>query len=533
MAAFSRVTAALSTAMGLVVLFGWIFDIHRVARISPGSATMKVNTSVAFILFGVALWSARSGAQDGKVLVRVSQACAVVVGLIGLLTLSEYIFGWEPGIDNLIIRDHHTVHNPHLGRMSLITALDFVLLGVAFLIMDFETRGGQRPAQWLAIAVFLGGFVALLGHAYGIESLYHVGPYASMALQTTFLFVLISAGFLCARPRKGLMVLATDTTAGGWIFRRFLPPAILVAPVLGWLRLLGQRAGLYSLEFGTALLVISYMVVLSALIWWAAGFVRTESLDRAESEERMESDKKRAKEETTFLERRVTERTAKLQETVIELERSSYTISHNLRAPIRALLAFADFLMADYGEKLDATGRDYVSRIKVAAQRMDALIEDVLAYSQVSGAKLQLTAVDLDRLVEGLVPEYGGPAAEIQVAHPLGMVCANESFLALAISNLIENAVKFVRPGTKPQVDVWSEPRDRKLRLVVHDHGIGVPAESRDKIFTSFERAHEGYPGTGIGLAIVKRAVERMSGRVGFDSKTGEGSSFWVELPKA
>jgi signal transduction histidine kinase len=354
-----------------------------------------------------------------------------------------------------------------------------------------------------------------------------------MALHTAILAVLVSVGFLCARPGKGLMVVATDTTAGGWILRRFLPTAVLLIPVLGWLRLLGQRAGLYGFEFGTALLVVSNVVILSALIWWAAGFVRAESFDRAETQQRMERDRKRANEKTTFLERRVQERTATLRETVTELERSSHTVSHNLRAPVRAVLAFADFLMTDFGEKLDATGRDYLDRIKVAAQRMDALIEDVLAYSQVSGTTLHVSAVDLDMLVQAVVPEYRGPGAEIRISHPLGKVRANESFLTLAVSNLIDNAVKFVRPGTKPRVEVWSEPENGKVRLVVHDHGIGVPAESGDKIFRTFERAHEGYPGTGIGLALVKCAIERMEGRVGFDSKAAEGSSFWVELPTA
>jgi signal transduction histidine kinase len=232
------------------------------------------------------------------------------------------------------------------------------------------------------------------------------------------------------------------------------------------------------------------------------------------------------------LEQLVQERTLKLQETVTELERSSHTISHNLRAPIRAMQAFADFLLADFGEKLGTTGRDYVHRIKSAAQRMDRLIEDVLAYSRVSRSEFRLTPVDLDTLMDTLVPDYAGPA-RVQISHPLGTVRANQCLLEQAVLNLLDNAVKFVRPGTKPLIDVWTEPDDGKLRLVVHDHGIGVPAGNTDKIFRTFERAHEGYPGTGIGLAIVKRAVERMNGRVGFESKVDEGSSFWLELPRA
>jgi signal transduction histidine kinase len=525
----SRAAAAFSTAVGLVVFLGWIFDIHALIRISPGFATMKANTALVFALSGIALWSLTS-VKPSKLLRRVSRVCAVTIALIGVLTLSEFLFEWNPGIDNLIVRDHHTAHTPHPGRMSPATALSFVLLGVAFLTMDLETRSGKRPAQWLVLPIFIDGFIALLGYSYGVESLYRVGAYASIALHTALLDVLISAGFLFARPGKGLMIVATDTTAGGWIFRRFLPTAVLFVPALGWLRLAGQRIGLYTLEFGTALLVMTNVIVLSVLIWWAATFVRNQSLDRTESEQRMGKDKERADEQAAILERRVAERTAQLQETVVELERSSYTMSHNLRAPIRAMQAFADFLIADFGEKLGPTGRDYVHRIKTSAQRMDRLIEEVLIYSRVSRAEFRLTTVDLDRLLNALVPDYGGPA-HVQILHPLGTVRANQGLLEQAVSNLLDNAVKFVRPGAEPQIDVWTEHDHGKLRLVVHDHGIGVPAESGEKIFKAFERAHDGYPGTGIGLAIVKRAVERMNGRVGFESKIEEGSTFWLEFP--
>jgi signal transduction histidine kinase len=538
----SGITAVICVAVGLTVLLGWIFDVHALITISPISATMKANVSLAFILSGITVWSL-VGANRGNIssplrekrarlLTRVSRVCAVTVALIGSLTLSQHIFGWDLGIDNLIVQDHHTVHTRYPGRMSPVTASNFLLLGVAFLLVDFETRSGKRPAQWLVLAVFLAGFMAFLGYAYGATSLYHVGVNFAMSQHSALLFMLTSAGFLFARPGKGLMVVATDTTAGGWIFRRFLPTALILIPVLGWLRLYGQQAGLYGFEFGLALMVMSNIVVLSALIWWAAGFVRGESLDRTESEQRMGKDKERADEQAAILERRVAERTAELQETVADLEHSSYTISHDLRAPIRAIQAFADFLLADFGEKLGTTGRDYVDRIKSSAQRMDRLVEGVLAYSRVSRSESHLTAVDLDRLMDTLVPDYASPA-RVHVSHPLGTVRANQCLLEQAVLNLLDNAVKFVRPGTKPQIDVWTEPDDGKLRLVVHDHGIGVPAGNTDKIFRTFERVHEGYPGTGIGLAIVKRAVERMNGRVGFESKADEGSTFWLELPAA
>lgn len=245
-----------------------------------------------------------------------------------------------------------------------------------------------------------------------------------------------------------------------------------------------------------------------------------------------EKGKEQAREQAVNLEKLVSERTASLQETVAELELTSYAISHNLRAPLRAMEAFANFLITDYGHNLDATGLDYLNRINSAAQRMDRLIEAVLAYSRVSRSEIHLAPVNLDRLIELVLPEHIEPE-EVRIAHPLGSVTANETFLAQAVSNLIDNAAKFVRPGIRPEINIWTEQDGGKVRLIVRDRGIGLPSGTGDKIFRSFDRAHEGYPGLGIGLPIVKRAIERMGGRVGVESELGHGSSFWIELPEA
>jgi PAS domain S-box-containing protein len=247
----------------------------------------------------------------------------------------------------------------------------------------------------------------------------------------------------------------------------------------------------------------------------------------------IEIDKDQAREQAAILERLVSERTARLQETVAELEHSSYTISHNLRAPLRAMEAFADFLARDYGSRLDVTGREYLNRIKTSAQHMDNLIGALLSYSRISMSDLPLASVNLDRLVETVVSDYVPDPKAVHISHPLGTVTANESLLAQAVSNLIENAVKFVPLGSKPQIDVLSEQHAEKLRLIVRDQGVGVPKEAGEKIFKSFERANEDYPGLGIGLSIVKRAANRMNGRAGFESNLGQGSSFWIELPEA
>ena len=254
----------------------------------------------------------------------------------------------------------------------------------------------------------------------------------------------------------------------------------------------------------------------------------------------------RAREElanhATKLEQLVQDRTATLQDTVakledivVELERFSYTISHDLRAPLRAIQSFSQFVEEDYASRLDATGRDYLSRIRAAAQRMDRLIHDVLAYARTSRGELKLEPVPLDQLVDEVVAQYAPEAAaHIQIRHPLGEVQASRILLTQVVSNLLSNAVKFVPAGAEPRVEIWSQQTDGRTRLFFKDSGVGIPPEAYGKVFGIFEKAHgNAYPGTGIGLAIVKRALERMGGQVDFESQVNAGSTFWLELPEA
>jgi signal transduction histidine kinase len=239
------------------------------------------------------------------------------------------------------------------------------------------------------------------------------------------------------------------------------------------------------------------------------------------------------------LERKVQERTVKLQETVADLEHFSYSIAHDMRAPLRCMSSFSSFLIEDNHLGKDATARDYLQRIGSAARRMDLLIRDVLSYSQLTRAEAQLAQVDLNSLVREIVRDYPGfqpDCVEIKIAGPLLPVIANAALLTICISNLIGNAIKFVAKGTKPQIRLWTESFEQGwVRFMVKDNGIGIEEGHLDRIWQMFERLHHEreYEGTGIGLSIVKRAVHRMNGKVGAESAPGKGSLFWIELKGA
>lgn len=238
------------------------------------------------------------------------------------------------------------------------------------------------------------------------------------------------------------------------------------------------------------------------------------------------------------LEARVEERTASLGEAVRQMEEFSYTVSHDLRAPLRAMGMYSRVLLEDHGDLLEqspeATG--YVHRIVDSCARLDTMIQDVLTFGRVSREGIQLQPVCLDTLVRDIIshhPSLQAPRATV-TAGPLGAVIGHEPSLYQAISNLLTNAVKFA--GDKPPaVEISAESRGPIKRLWIRDNGIGIDPEFKHRLFQLFERLHTAshYEGNGVGLAIVKRATERMGGSVGVESDGRTGSSFWIELPEA
>lgn len=235
------------------------------------------------------------------------------------------------------------------------------------------------------------------------------------------------------------------------------------------------------------------------------------------------------------LELRVRERTEKLEETVRELETFSYTIAHDLRAPLRAMYGYADVVLNDAGPKLGADEREYLARITRAGQRLDHMIQDVLRYSRVSRADIALQPMDIERVVRDVIGEYPTLRAQsdhIEIVRPLGMALAHELLLSQCLSNLLLNAVKFVRTGVPPRVRIYSENQGKLLRVWIEDNGIGIEPQHVGRLFGMFERVHpsRSFEGNGIGLAIAKRAVNRMGGDVGVESTPSVGSRFWLDL---
>jgi PAS domain S-box-containing protein len=228
-------------------------------------------------------------------------------------------------------------------------------------------------------------------------------------------------------------------------------------------------------------------------------------------------------------------RTRELQEAVRELEAFSYSVSHDLRTHLVTMGGFASILWTDYRESLDEKGQEFLQRIVDAGHRMDRFVQDLLSYSRVTRIQVKRERVSLSDVVEetlaALEAQIAERGANVVVEGALPVVQADRTLLGRSVENLLSNAVKFVPPDRTPEVRIRARVDGRKVRLEVQDNGMGIPEDQVERAFRAFERLDAGnFPGTGVGLTIVQKAVERMGGKVGVESKPGEGSTLWIEL---
>jgi PAS domain S-box-containing protein len=302
------------------------------------------------------------------------------------------------------------------------------------------------------------------------------------------------------------------------------------------------------------------------------------ALDRALRENALRQAQHSLSEHAENLEMRIAERTAKLHDTIAQLESFSYTVAHDLRAPIRSLKGFSEILLNDYAASMPEIGQGLLQRILRASNRLDALTRDLLHFSRIVRQDVQLSPVDVTELVQDIVtvtPQLHDGV--LTMPTPLGTVWAQRTLLQQCLSNLLDNALKFIAPGVTPRITVRAEVRTvtamvdtlavsaafnpsiaqrdpnlqlspagattavdtvdatSRIRIWIEDNGIGIAPQLHEKIFGIFERVSglDHVEGTGIGLAIVARAMQQMGGICGVDSALGEGSRFWLELAAA
>jgi signal transduction histidine kinase len=266
--------------------------------------------------------------------------------------------------------------------------------------------------------------------------------------------------------------------------------------------------------------------------------LHTEIAERKKTQHALQGAQELLADRADELERAVAERTRELIATTKQMEAFVYSIAHDLRAPLRSMQGFSTMLMEDEETILSNMGKEYAARIITSARQMDRLLADLLAFSRVAQHRVELTPINLSEVIATAVSllesEINGKGARVEAPGPWPQVLAYEPTLIQVLINLIGNALKFTAPGVAPKVRVWAEEKGDVVRVWVEDNGIGISPNHQHQIFKLFTRINgEQFRGTGVGLAIVEKGVERMGGHTGVESEAGSGARFWFELRKA
>ena len=248
---------------------------------------------------------------------------------------------------------------------------------------------------------------------------------------------------------------------------------------------------------------------------------------------------KELKEYREHLEDLVKSRTEELEAKNKEMETFTYSVSHDLKAPLRGIDGYSRLLSEEYAEKLDEEGLRFLANIRYSTDQMTQLIEDLLTYSRMERRDLRATQINIRALIDELIlereHEISSKSAQVESKIPTEQMICDRDSMRQIMGNLLDNAIKFTREKTRANIEIGgSEPPDA-WKFWVKDNGVGFDPKYQDRIFGIFQRLHraEDYPGTGVGLALVQKAVHRMGGSIRAEGKPGEGAVFFLEIPKS
>jgi PAS domain S-box-containing protein len=756
-------------SLGVLVLLGWQFDIEFLKRPIKGLLAMNPLTALLFVLSGSALYF-----RLGKTTANLKGLALVLSGIVFILAFIKFVnvvTATDSGIDLFLYRQSMYASTDYgmPTRMGMNTAMCFMCVSLVNWLAGYESRIEKKlPSQYIALAPGLLSILSLLGYLYGVPAFYGTPQKISMAIHTSAGFLCFSLAILFSNPAKGFMKVFTGTSPGSRAARLLIPAAIIIPSLLGYLRLLGVRAGLYSAEFGVASLVLSIIAIFVLLIWHHSVSLNIGDEIRNKVEDQLEQHIRQLREseekfqkvfqssavgisitqisDTTFqdvneaflaitgysrseligkssahfnlvvdTEKRaralkevkdkgtlknmemsvrtkmgavvdvlasvetitvkgeklainfiydITERTRaekqlnksmelfsklfeenpaaltisrlsdgkvinantatltlfgftdkseiigksgieagisydqKLRDEIVpiirekgrmqglessfvtskgqtiwtstsmlvievneepclltvnidiselkrtseqlhatnkELEAFSYSVSHDLRAPLRAIDGYAKMLEEDLGASLANNEKRLLSVIQYNAQKMSQLIDDLLAFSRLGRKSLHKSELDMAKLVENVVREVGktfNHNAEIRVA-TIPPVKGDYSLLTLVLTNLISNAVKYSSKKPNPVVEIYAETNSDSISYHVKDNGDGFDMKYADKLFGVFQRLHSPreFDGTGVGLAIVQRVISKHGGKVKAFGESGKGAIFSFTLP--
>lgn len=498
----------------LVALLGWATGSPPLKQFLPGTVSMKANTAAAGVVLAGALILLHGGRRPAHR--RATQALAALVLLLGGLTLLEWVLGMDLRIDEALFREVPSpIATAAPGRMSILTASVFTLLALAVLLRTSAAPRARAVATVLAASTAVVGFAVTLGYAYGTSLFATLPSFTPVAFPTGLVIFLTSTALLATDMGGPVAKSLSASTPGGALLRSLGPAVIFVPFILGGA--IGLAVDLLDIKTLLALAVTAGIVAMFAILWIVTG--RLDRIDAARR--RAEAD--------------LSVRVRDLQVRTDELGSFSYSLSHDLRGPLRAMDGFSKMLIDEHGGQLDAQGLADLRRVREATQRMGQIIDDLLSLTRMTRTELGLRNVDVSACASEIIHQLRArdPERNVVITVEPGIhTTADPELLDVVLSHLLDNAWKFTSRREEARIEVGHLPTLRGPAIFVKDNGVGFDPQFAGKLFNPFQRLHapKEYPGTGIGLATVARIVQRHGGSAWAEGGVGKGATFYFTL---
>lgn len=505
--------------LGVAAAVGWGTGSHLLASLNESFIPMAQMTASLVILLGLSLVLSVFWPQN-----KWSQIVSLVAGVIGTLVsmsaLGHFFFDLPFHFEKIFLSPGSFGAVP-LGRMSPVTSASFLLMYVSTLVTLWERRRGLpnriRKGPLLACLPAVSSFIVMLGYLYGAPLLYR-GDVIPMAATTAIACLFLSIGIVAVEGvyAAPLCWFSGESTQAR-LLRSFLPMSLIAAILSGFLFQILPSTWKVNPAVIAASTAVIFIVVITLFVFRASQSIG-HSIDQAENSLRL--------------------KTGELERSNRDLEQFAYVASHDLQEPLRKILTFGEMLEKSNAEVLDDRGRDYVRRMRNASSRMRNLIDDLLHYSRVTtkaGPSREVNLQDLVReVILDLEDQIVRSKGRVEVGD-LPLINAEESQMRQLFQNLIGNALKFHKNGQEPHVVVRSGAETSDfVEVIIEDNGIGFDPKFTERIFQPFQRLHarDEYEGTGMGLAICEKIVQRHSGRISARGDVGKGSVFTIAFPK-